>query len=330
MSVYTAGGPHSGFEKAATTSLKKISPKMVRLQKEITAIMSDALAHPQRSGAYWRGVETKLAQKYNQIQKAYWQYAGTAMPASYRASLVDVAAQLAKSKSYLGTARRTVAQLVRSPATAQITNALLTDAVASMDAAIAGGMRNARRLTRMTQQAIIQEWTLDAAVAESFGRGNVAGSFADTLAKRSPEYARLLESFEGQRVIQAGSKTFTPEYYAELVSRTKFHEAQFIAAKQQATNYNTDLVVVSNHNTTTVICQQYEAKTFSISGKSKQFPVLDQGTPFHPNCLHLTYPVFEEAMIIDGTLEGQSQFSLGKSNAPPVPAGFIPVSKRSL
>ncbi len=328
MSIYTAGGPDSAFERASNLSLKKITPQMRALQKEISATLLEGLSTPNRKTSYWRAIETKLARQYNAINASYFNYAGSAIPRSYGSSMAAIGKTIEDTKKIQATARRTVSQILKSPATAQITRALVVDAAASMQAATKAGMANARRLTRMTQQGIISEWTVDAAVAEAYGRGNLIGKFPDILASRSREYAHLLESFRGERVIQAGARTFTPEYYAELVARTKFHEAQSIAAIQQAKNYNTDLVVVSNHNTTTEICQQYEAKTFSISGKDPRFPVLDQSPPFHPNCLHLTFPVFEEAMIIDGTLHGQSAFSKGNATRPPVPKGFIPISKR--
>lgn len=302
--------------------------KMVKLQGEIVEILKEAISTPSRAGSYWTAVERELALKYNEINAAYFNFASADIPRSYNASLASVNKQIADTKKIQATASRTVRQLANSAASSQITNALIVDAVSGMEAATASGYRNARRITRATQQAIIEEWTIDAAVSESFARGNLVGEFPKTLAARSPEYANLLEAFSNERVIQAGSKTFTPEYYAELVSRTKFHEAQSHAALQTAKNYNTDLVVISNHNTKTAICQPYEAKTFSISGKNQLFPVLDQTPPFHPNCLHLTFPVFEETMEADGTLGGQSAFSKGNADKPPVPAGYIPIADR--
>lgn len=328
MSVYTAGGPNSQFEKASAKALVDVKNKMAALQKEIVEILQESIATPSRSGAYWAGVERQLALKYNEIVKVYYNHAAAEIPKMHALSLADANRKIANTKKIAETARRTVRQLANSPATSQITKALVSDAVAGMEAASAAGYRNARRLTRATQQALVQEWVIDSAVSEAFARGDLVGEFPGTLAARDPGYAKMLESFKGERVIQAGSKTFTPEYYAELVSRTKFHEAQAFAAVQTAKNYNTDLVVVSNHNTRTEICQPYEAKTFSISGKDPRFPVLDMSPPFHPNCLHLLYPVFESAMEIDGTTQAQSDFSLGKADSPPVPKGYIPIADR--
>lgn len=330
MSIYTAGGLNSKFEKASAASIKKIAGQMERLQGEIVAIMERALSTPKRAGTYWKAVERELFLKYQEINGVYWNYASSAIPSSYAASLASIGKTISDTKKIAETAKKSARTLANSQASIQITTALVEDAVAAMQAATAGGYANARRITRMTQQALIEEWSIDAALARSISDGKGIEAFTRNLASANPEYARLLEQFKGERVVKAGSKTFTAEYYAELVARTKFHEAQAHAALQQAANHGTDLVVVSNHNTPTAICQPYEAKTFSISGKDKRFPILDQAPPFHPNCLHLLFPVFESAMIIDGTLAGQSAFSLGKSDRPPVPAGFVPIADRGV
>jgi hypothetical protein len=302
--------------------------RVAAIGEEIVATLEAALATPQRSGAYWRSVEKTLGGLYNEMSSVYYTHASAEIPAMYAASAREISQIIDKTKKVAETARRSATAIVNSTASRQLVEAMVTDAVASFDSAVAGGLRNAKRITRLTQQAIIEEWAIDSALASSISNGKGIDAFSRALASRDDEYSRLIESFRGERVVRAGSKTFTPEYYAEMVSRTKFHEAQSHAAMQQAANYGTDLVVVSNHNTTTAICQPYEARTFSISGKDPRFPKLDQVPPFHPNCLHLLYPVFESAMEIDGTLEAQSEFSRGKSDRPPVPAGYVPISER--
>jgi len=114
-----------------------------------------------------------------------------------------------------------------------------------------------------------------------------------------------------------------------MVSRVKFHEAQSAAARQTAANYDTDLIRISTHNTTTAICQEYEGKIFSISGKDKRFPILDQSPPFHVNCLHYETVTFEESLLAQGALDKYSEFSLGETDRPPTDPGFVPVSKRA-
>ena len=212
MSIYTAGGPNSGFEKATAKALADVKAKMLALQKEIVEIIEEAIAKPVRSGSYLNGVERQLAIKYNEMNAVYFNHAAADSPKSYNASLTAINKTIRDTKKIQATASRTVRQLANSPAASQITRALTVDAVAGMEAATASGYRNARRITRATQQALIEEWTIDAAVGEAFSRGDLVGEFPKTLAARSPEYAHLLESLSDERVIQAGSKNFTPEY----------------------------------------------------------------------------------------------------------------------
>lgn len=328
MSIYTAGGPNSNFEKQSAQLMAGMQAKIQKIESQIVDVMKKALATPSRSSTYWRGVEKQLAGLYAEINSVYATSASASIPASYASSLREIQKYASGTKKIAETASRSAAALARSQGTQQIASALVEDAVAAMESATAAGYRNVRRITRLTQQAIVDEWIIDSAVAEAYASGEGINSFYATLSARSPEWAAMVDAFGDGGVVQAGSRKFSASYYAEMVSRTKFHEAQAHAAIQQAQNYNTDLVVVSNHNTRTEICQPYEARTFSISGKDNRFPVLDQSPPFHPNCLHLIYPVFESAMMVDGTLAGQSDFSLGKTDRPPVPKGYEPIAER--
>ena len=330
MSVYTAGGPNSGFEKAAGKAISGMQDKLDAISGNISSILKKAIYNPKRANSYWVAVEAELQAEYKKLSAVFEANIEKTIPAMYKGSLADVKKRIDSVKKITATASRTVTQIYNSQATSQLMGALITDATTAMDAAVTGGYKNAKRLTRATQQTLISEYTIDAAVAEAYASGDLINNFVDTLLRRSPEFADLYNSMvDEKRVIQAGRYKYKPEYYAELVARTKYHESQSYAAMAQAKNYGTDLVVVSNHNTRTAICQPYEAKTYSMTGKDKRFPVLDQAPPFHPNCLHLLYPVFSDAMEIDGTLEKQAEFSMGKTDRPPVPSGYIPLSERS-
>ena len=189
------------------------------------------------------------------------------------------------------------------------------------------GKNNVTRITRLTQQSLLNERIIDATVAEAFNLGNLRKA-ATTL--QTMFESDLLDMAANKRFVQAGSKKFTPSYYAEMVTRTKFHEAHSFAGLAQAKNYGTDLVQVSSHNTTTAICLPFEAKVFSVSGKDPRFPPLTETPPYHPNCLHLIFPTFESAMEVQGTLKAFSAFSEGRISRPPVPAGFVPIDKRNI
>lgn len=323
------GGPFSESEKAFNREFAALKVSIKKHTERIHTIIENSLKAPKRSNVYWKAVKKDLDYEYAQLYKIYGDWNSKHIPLMYQSQLSAVNKQISKMANVATTATKTISELMAGQAAKQITSALYQDSMASWLSSLTAGKTNILRLTRMTQQALIEEWTIDKAVAKSIEDGNLR-YFAGKLAQNSPQYAKLLEAHEAERYIQAGAKKFTPEYYAEMVARVKFHEAQSSAALAQAVNYGTDLMVVSSHNTQTKICLQYEGKIFSISGKDARFPPLTAYTPFHVNCLHLMFPQFESALEASGTLSGFSEFSQGKTETPPAPASFIPASKREV
>lgn len=82
--------------------------------------------------------------------------------------------------------------------------------------------------------------------------------------------------------------------YTELVGRTTMREAQTKATLDACAQYENDLVRVSDHGCDCDECEPYEGKTYSISGRSADYPMLEDEPPFHPNCKHFLSPTSEE------------------------------------
>ncbi len=329
MSVYTMGGPHSGSEKNIDERLAKLNPKINKITDNITKALTNALTAPKRSNAYWLAVQRELDLYYSQLYAVYDDWMKVNIVGVQKDSLFAVEKQITQMANVAAKASKSVTQIMASQAAQQLSTSLYTDAMASWVGSLSAGKSNMYRLTRMTQQGLIDEWVIDKSVAKAIESGNLR-NFSSILAQNNPQYQKLLEAAMNERYLQAGGRKFTPEYYAEMVSRVKFHEAQSQASLMQAANYDTDLMVVSSHNTKTKICLEFEGKIFSISGKDKRFPPLTQMSPFHVNCLHLMFPQFESALEASGTLDGFSDFSKNKIDKPPAPASFIPASEREV
>ncbi len=329
MSVYTMGGPQSESEKAFRKRFGTLKSSLTRRTNNIFRIIENSLQAPQRSNAYWNTVRIKLDKQYAELFKLYDTWSGENIPIMYRQSLLGVEKQISLMANVTAKGSKTVTQLMAGQSAKQITNALYQDSMASWLSGLTAGKSNMHRLTRMTQQALVDEFLIDKTVAKAIESGNLR-NFSNILARDNAQYQNLLNAHKNQRYIQAGSRKYVPEYYAEMVSRVKFHEAQSSASLMQAANYDTDLMVVSSHNTKTEICLEFEGKIFSISGKDKRFPRLTETSPFHVNCLHLMFPQFESALEASGTLDGFSEFSKGKADKPPHPTGFIPASDREV
>lgn len=81
-------------------------------------------------------------------------------------------------------------------------------------------------------------------------------------------------------------RLWLPEKYADMWARTRYGEISSDMTLTTMRDNNLDVIQISDHNTTTPICMEYEGRYFSISGKTAGLPVYMVKAPFHPNCLH--------------------------------------------
>lgn len=81
--------------------------------------------------------------------------------------------------------------------------------------------------------------------------------------------------------------------YAELLARSIVAETQNTSIVNVAKEYGHDLVKMTEHKSACPICQKYEGRIYSISGKDKRYPYLKSIPGFnkgynniHPRCRH--------------------------------------------
>lgn len=158
------------------------------------------------------------------------------------------------------------------------------DTVATMATAADAGQRNIERLFRVTQQRAISEVEVNRALARGLIEGGAPGHLRSQLEKD------LRKAIGEGRVLEINGRKYDPGKYAELVARTRTREANSLGTIQTMRRYGQDLVQVSDHDTETALCNQYEGKIYSVSGTSKQYPALTDYPPYHPNCLHVLTP----------------------------------------
>lgn len=317
----------SNFEKDFKTRFLPLNKRLAILETKLQKLMIASMKGAKKSTIYWNTIRREIDLIYAQMNTFFRTWAKKRIPAQYRWSLGYINSRIKSTKGVLNIAEKTLAALFSSNATTQMMTALYKDAAESFLSASVAGRNNLHRLTRMTQQILVNEGVIDITVAVGFEMGDLRKA---AKALTGELWGGLYQNVENKSFVQAGKYRYKPRYYAEMVARTKFHEAQSYAALGQANNYNTDLMQISTHNTTTKICMDFEGKIFSISGKDFRFPPLSDTPPYHPNCLHLMYPTFESAMQVQGTLGAFSAFSMGEVNRPPIPAGFIPFANRKI
>jgi len=86
--------------------------------------------------------------------------------------------------------------------------------------------------------------------------------------------------------------------YADMVARSTVREVTNTATIKQVQELGYDLVRMSEHPGACPICQKYEGRVYSISGKDKRFPKLDVAfnngyANIHPRCRHVLTPYIE-------------------------------------
>lgn len=94
---------------------------------------------------------------------------------------------------------------------------------------------------------------------------------------------------EGQ-FININGRNYNVKKYSKMVARTRLRKVQSRAVLRMCEEYNNDLVQISDHGTISERCLPFEGNVYSVSGKDKEYPVLPEPPPFHPNCQHNLSP----------------------------------------
>lgn len=320
------GGYHSDMEKEARKRINQLNKSLNKVSNNIWKILYESGRNPKKTSAYWNKVRKDLNRQYKELNVIFESWAEKEIPLAYRKAIRKIQRKFEKTKTVTQSALSGSRDIIDSKYSIEIMRSLYAKAVTDFKNATYNGLKNTHKWTRQTQQLLLSESEIDLTIANIFNKSGDLTKSAKILSDQL--YKKLSKSMSDNHFIQAGKRKFKVNYYAELVARVKFHEAHSYGALTQAKNYETDLVIVSTHNTKTALCQEFEGKIYSIEGKDKRFPRLSFTPPFHPNCLHLILPTFESSMEIQGTLEDFAKFSNNKSEVPPVPAGFIPLGER--
>jgi hypothetical protein len=206
--------------------------------------------------------------------------AGEVIAAAY----ADSSEMTIESLERIGPAQTT--QIVfGGPADARVIELLMQNATTRLDAAAVSIGRRAQDALR---EISLQQLTLSSLKGESVRDASKRlerelddrGLISDDGTSR---LVRVLGKDGKERNYQAGK-------YAQVVVRTTGREAASVATAQRMLEAEVDLVTISEHDHAPDECSAYAGKTFSLTGATKGYPVLDQFPPFHPNCVHVMTP----------------------------------------
>lgn len=289
----------AAFEADFRKRFLPLAKRLVKVEDDIYRLVIESMSSAKMSTAYWRAQEIKLNALYGKLNTLFTEWSKVEIPSRYKRSLSLIQKRTDALKGIVAKGKRGIMQLLSSNASTQIMTGLYSSAAETFLSSSVAGKRVIRNLFISTQQRLVEESLVNVAVATGFEMGDLRQ--AKTLLKvifESPEWKMI----DQHQFIQAGKYHYRPHYYAEMVARTKFHQAHSQASLMQAANYGTDLVEISDHNTTTAICIPFEGNIYSVSGADPRFPPLSDTPPYHPNCLHLMFPTFESGLITQGVL----------------------------
>jgi hypothetical protein len=210
--------------------------------------------------------------------------------------------------------------------------ALVADQMAAeLMAANASIETQARRFLRATQQKLISERDINDAIARGAIEGETRKQVSD----------RLLEQLKAQ--MKGGSKfaikcrdgktrLYDPEYYAELVARTRTREAVTAGAIRTGMDYDVYLYQVSVHSGACEMCVPYQGKIYAVV-EGTGFPLLEERPPYHPHCVLPETPVFAPGKraafvatyngpVVDLALSNSARLTVTPNHMLLTPSGF--------
>lgn len=155
----------------------------------------------------------------------------------------------------------------------KVINSLVTDATGQL-------MDASRHVARMIDDEIRRSGV--AATAEKLSLG-------DTVKQAKVNLINNLTDKGITAIRYANGRMVKLDEYASLVARTTTREATNKASMDAVRDLGYDLVQITSTFSTCPICATYEGRVYSISGKDKRYPILDEAfsggySTIHPNC----------------------------------------------
>lgn len=302
--------------------IKKLVTAFQRIENEILKYIQILNTAEEVSIQFYNSIRSEISKQYEKfrvVTRKWDKY----IPISYNQNIRNQVSKI-KNLKYRPPKITKSSIIIDSNINKAVKNNLVNDFNATMFTGLDMGQRTVNNLINLTQQIRVEEKAIQQAIKESAGKSTfqVKKQIQNSLMKKvlDKKYITIVDK-NGKLEQWQTSK------YADMVARTKLSEAQGLSTTNTALAFGSDLIQVSDHNTTTPICIPFEGKIFSISGRDKDFPPLVELNPFHPNCLHTTTVIFRE--ILEGRgIKKYSDFSLGKTQVHPTRKSHVPYSQR--
>ena len=270
-------------KEAEEIPLTQLLQSMGQAKRRIQGIIKKAIESGSTSREYYEARLREIDRIYKQLTEIQKAYLDKNIPGQFRKAsrlTKDFLESLGLSES--------IKPLFALPAL----QAIIQNTMLYVNAAVENGKKEVAQLFVLTQQSAISELAVNQAITEGVIAQNTVQAAAKSLEKKLTDKLLKNGRILTTNRITGKTRSFTPEYYAEMTARTRAREAQSLGTINTVLEFGQDLVKVSDHNTLTPECKIHEGKIYSITGKTPGYEKYEgeNVVPYHPNCLHVITP----------------------------------------
>lgn len=135
-------------------------------------------------------------------------------------------------------------------------------------------------------------------ITREIAKATILGS---SLPEVTQEIVKQIEAQGITGLVDKRGRELNIASYARTLAYTEIAEAGRTGVNNVALQYDFDLVRVSSHNSTHQECAVWEGKVLSITGKTKEYPTIDDASAaglYHPGCQH-SHTIIDEQFVTD-------------------------------
>lgn len=149
------------------------------------------------------------------------------------------------------------------------------------------GLQGIEKLDKILSHPAVVE--LSAKDVRQMDRGDLIERVEKAMESAGITWEGKLDDGSEYRMVTIKGRNYELGNYAELVAHTTSRAAHTAGLVNRALEYGYDIVSVTTHKHGDAddVCAPYDGKSFSLTGRTKGYPVLDKFPPFHVRCVHV-------------------------------------------
>ncbi len=266
---------------AIELNFDSLSDALLQINDDIISIVNKIKSTKQYDNIFWQEIDKQIEKQYERLREVTAQWVDSELPNVYQQLLNEQLTEI-KYQTLPALTQYNYDSFINSNLAEQGINTIINDTLQTYFKGFLKGEQTLKQLANLTQIINMSEKEIAGLIAEGImEKGSAQASY------KKLKDAMLAKADDGKfiTIINKNGKEihYGIKEYAELVTRTKMQDLNAQAVLDTAAGISADLVQISSHNTSCPICAPYEGQIYSLSGKDKDFPMLPDTTPFHPN-----------------------------------------------